>query len=287
MPRCAFLSTDNLEDFFVYDDLVKPFLRRLGWAVEDVSWRNKYIDYNQFELVVVRSTWDYQDDADAFLACLRRIEQSNAVLENAYDLMHWNISKSYLQDLSNKGVQTLPTLWPERFSLTEVEDAFNHFNTEKLIIKPLVSANADHTYLFTKTELGKIATRLEQTFSDRAFMIQAFEKSVKTQGEYSLFYFGNAFSHGICKMPAQDDFRVQEEHGGQLTSLVPTEPMLALAEQTIQALPAPALYARIDMLNTERGLEIIEVELIEPSLYFNMDEDSASRFAQVIHQKYA
>lgn len=287
MPRCAFLSTDNLEDFFVYDDLVKPFLRRLGWAVEDVSWKNKYIDYNQFELVIVRSTWDYQQDPSAFLDCLRKIDASNAILENAYELMQWNISKSYLKDLENKGVPTLPTLWHEHYSSHHVEQAFEHFDADKLVLKPLVSANADDTYLFEKNALCTLEQTFVTTFSDRPFMIQGFESSILKQGEYSLFYFSGVFSHGICKTPAADDFRVQEEHGGQLHSVVPTSAMRSLAEQTLHALPHKALYARIDMLETAKGFAIIEVELIEPSLYFNMDEESASRFAQVIHQKYA
>lgn len=287
MPRCAFLSTDNLEEFFVYDDLVKPFLRRLGWAVEDVSWKNKYVDYNQFEVVIVRSTWDYQDDPGAFLACLDSIDQSTAVLENSFQLMKWNLSKDYLKDLNANGVPILSTLWPQRYVEQDIRAAFSHFDCDKLVIKPLVSANADHTYLFTQQDLPALNHNLKATFENRPFMIQAFEESVQNEGEYSLFYFGGKFSHAICKTPAKGDFRVQEEHGGQLVSVKPNDAMLQLAERTNKALPTPALYARIDMLQTKVGLAIIEVELIEPSLYFNMDEDSASRFAQVIHEKYA
>lgn len=286
MPRCAFLSTDKLEDFFVYDDLVKPFLQRLGWTVEDVSWKNQDVDYNQFALVIVRSTWDYQDDADAFLACLKKIHDSSAVLENAFDLMRWNVSKAYLKDLEKAGVPILPTLWHERYEPDAVARAFDYFASEKLIIKPLVSANADHTYLFSKHELPSLRSTFVEIFSHRAYMLQAFEASILQQGEYSLFYFDGDFSHGICKTPAAGDFRVQEEHGGTLLSITPSAAMLSLAEQTIRALPMPALYARIDMLDTAQGLAIIEVELIEPSLYFNMENASASRFAQLIHQKY-
>jgi hypothetical protein len=287
MPRCAFLSTDNLEDFFVYDDLVKPHLRRLGWTVEDVAWKNKSVDYDQFELVVVRSTWDYQEDAEAFLACLKTIDDSSAALENAFELLSWNLSKQYLRDLEAKGVAILPTLWHERFEQAAVYSAFDYFDCEQLIIKPLISANADHTYLLSKADFPASVQTLTEVFCKRAFMLQAFEKSVQDIGEYSLFYFGGGFSHAICKLPAVGDFRVQEEHGGRLVSLQPTASMLALAAKTIEALPAPALYARIDMLETALGLAIIELELIEPSLYFNMDEGSAARFAQVIHQHYA
>jgi glutathione synthase/RimK-type ligase-like ATP-grasp enzyme len=286
MPRCAFLSTDHLEDFFVYDDMVKPFLLAHGWSVDDLCWRNNDIDYNDYDVVVVRSTWDYQSAPDAFLTCLKRIDESSATLENSLPLMHWNLSKAYLRDLENAGVAILPTLWHDAFDKHQIDAAFEHFNCPVLIIKPLVSANADHTYKFTLQELPKLFPLFENTFASRPFMIQAFEASILEKGEYSLFYFGSVFSHAICKRPALGDFRVQEEHGGQLEAIAPTNDMLVLAEKTIKALPEPSLYARVDMLETTNGLAIIEIELIEPSLYFNMDEGSAKRFADTIAMKF-
>ncbi|MFT5282880.1 MAG: glutathione synthase/RimK-type ligase-like ATP-grasp enzyme [Yoonia sp.] len=120
---------------------------------------------------------------------------------------------------------------------------------------------------------------------NRQIMLQAFEKTILDVGEYSLFYFDGEYSHSINKLPASGDFRVQEEHGGQLQSIEPTDAMRALAQRTLNALPENALYARIDMLDTATGLAIIEVELIEPSLYFNMDEESPKRFAQAIAKR--
>lgn len=286
MPRCAFLSTDHLEDFFVYDDLVKPFLEQRGWCVEDVSWHNNTIDFNTYDLVVVRSTWDYQSDSQAFLACLKRIEASRAILENSFALMHWNLSKIYLRDLESAGVPILPTLWHQTFVQEDIERAFEHFDCPQLIIKPLVSANADHTYRFSRDELVVLMPVLVETFAARPFMIQAFEASILELGEYSLFYFDSHFSHAICKRPKKGDFRVQEEHGGQLASIRPTEDMLSLSDKVIKALPDKSLYARVDMLKTPQGLAIIEIELIEPSLYFNMDLGSAERFAATIARKY-
>jgi glutathione synthase/RimK-type ligase-like ATP-grasp enzyme len=286
MPRCAFLSTDHLEDFFVYDDLVKPFLRDYGWSVDDLCWRNQANNYDDYDVVVVRSTWDYQSAPDAFLACLKRIDDSNAILENSLSLMQWNLSKAYLRDLQNAGVPILPTLWHDAFDKLQIDIAFEHFKSPVLIIKPLVSANADHTYKFTRQDVVTLQPLFADTFASRPFMIQAFEPSIVEKGEYSLFYFDSVFSHAICKRPALGDFRVQEEHGGQLEAIEPTSDMLVLAEKAIKALPEPSLYARVDMLETEKGLAIIEIELIEPSLYFNMDEGSAKRLADTIAMKF-
>ena len=283
MLRCAFLSTDNLEEFFVYDDLVKPYLEKLGWEVEDVSWHDKNCNYNQYDLVVVRSTWDYQAHANEFLATLERIEKSSARLENHFQLLKWNFSKSYLKDLENKGVPILPTIWLNEFDFQLANDAFSYFDTNEIIIKPLVSANADFTYRLTPNQLAENSQVMREQIAGKELMVQSFESSILEIGEHSLFYFNHAYSHCIKKRPGKGDFRVQEEHGGELFSVEPTQDMLNLSEQTLNALPEKALYARVDILQTSKGLAIIEVELIEPSLYFNMDSQSPERFAHAIH----
>ena len=93
--RCAFLSTCDLEDFFVHDQLLFTPLQKYGWAVEEVSWKNTSIDWNEFDVVVIRSTWDYQAAPQAFMQCLEKIEASRAHLENSLALVKWNISKDY------------------------------------------------------------------------------------------------------------------------------------------------------------------------------------------------
>ncbi len=282
MGRCAFLTSDNLEDFFIYDDLVKPHLAKLGWKVDDVSWTNETVDYNTYDAVVVRSTWDYQAHPEQFLATLTRIEKSSAKLENPLALMQWNFTKSYLKELQAKGVDILPTIWLSEFDGKAIKEAFGHFNTQEIIIKPLISANADHTYRLSEEDFLFQQQSLKEAMKGREIMVQAFEKNIIAQGEFSLFYFNDEYSHTINKLPAKGDFRVQEEHGGELVSTEPTPSMLALAQKTLKALPTSALYARIDMLETTTGFAIIEVELIEPSLYFNMDKASPKRFANAL-----
>lgn len=281
MGRCAFLTTKGLEDFFIYDDLVKPHLADLGWQTQDVSWHDKSIDYRQFDMVIVRSTWDYQAHVEDFMHTLAEIDKQTK-LQNSLSLMQYNVSKAYLKTLSDKGVSILPTIWLSAFDIQKIEAAFSFFNTQEIIIKPLVSANADFTYRLTSDQLCAQMQTIKDELSNREIMVQAFEKTIVDLGEYSLFYFNGEYSHAINKRPAQGDFRVQEEHGGHLSVIEPTQAMLTLAQCCAAALPEQPLYARIDMLNTPNGLAIIEVELIEPSLYFNMDEDSSKRFAKAI-----
>ncbi|GAC18957.1 ATP-grasp domain-containing protein [Paraglaciecola arctica] len=278
MKRCAFLSMDSLEDFFSSDTMLFEPLKNVGWLVEEVSWRKTDVDWNVYDVVVIRSTWDYQDDAEGFMACLQRIEASSAQLQNSLNIVRWNISKKYLKELQNQGINIVPTLWFDSFSLPEIQAGFSHFDTPELVIKPLVSANADHAYRLTPENLKQQAQKLDTIFATREFMVQPFLTGIVDEGEYSLFYFAGQYSHSILKQPESGDFRVQEEHGGRLSTIQPCEEMLTTARHSLAALPEDVLYARIDLVRHKNEFVVIEIELIEPSLYFNMDPDSPQRF---------
>jgi glutathione synthase/RimK-type ligase-like ATP-grasp enzyme len=278
MKRCAFLSMDSLEDFFAYDQMLFEPLKAVGWLAEEVSWRKTDVDWNVYDVVVIRTTWDYQDDVEAFMACLQRIEASSAQLQNGLKAVEWNISKRYLSDLQNQGINIVPTLWFNAFVVAELQIGFSHFDTSEIVLKPLVSANADHTYRLTPENLKEQADELKDVFAHREFMMQPFLPEIVNEGEYSLFYFAGHYSHSILKQPGAGDFRVQEEHGGHLKSIQPSEEMLTIARHCLAALPADVLYARIDLVRHKNEFAVMEIELIEPSLYFNMDPESPQRF---------
>ncbi|MGS2719297.1 ATP-grasp domain-containing protein [Paraglaciecola aestuariivivens] len=284
MKRCAFLSMDSLDGYFAYDTMLFEPLKAVGWQAEEVSWHQTNVDWQQFDAVIIRTTWDYQQDAAKFLHCLETIEASGAKLFNSLNIVRWNINKGYLQDLQNQGVSIIPSQWFEVFSLHELSAAFVHFNTTEIVIKPLISANADFTYRLTREQLTQKADELETVFSNREFLVQPFLSSIVKEGEYSLFYFAGQYSHAILKQPKAGDFRVQEEHGGQLKQVPATSEMLTAASQCLAALPEDVLYARIDLVSYARQFVVMEVELIEPSLYFNMDPESPQRFVDAFLQ---
>lgn len=286
MPRVAFLSTDNLEDFFVYDELLIPYFENKGWSVDTVSWRKNDTDWATYETVIVRSTWDYQNAPDAFVICLRRIQDSGTRLENPLELMLWNLQKTYLKDLEQRGVAVIPTQWLAAWDEEQVRAQFAHFNADNLIIKPLLSANADDTFRLDKLALSTQQADLARLFSHRALMVQPFIDEVVGEGEYSLFYFGGILSHAILKQPAQGDFRVQEEHGGRLSVAKPDADAISAAEAALAAMPDSALYARVDLIRYKNTWRVMELELIEPSLYFQLDEQSPARFVDAFLRRY-
>jgi hypothetical protein len=288
MKTCAILSMDSLADFEVYDYLIDAPMQVLGWQTEVVSWRSTEVDWNDYEAVIIRSPWDYQDDMENFLQVLANIESSNARLENSLAVVTWNINKSYLKTLAAQAVTIVPTLWPEQFYADNLSNYFEHFDTDQIVLKPRVSANADNTFWLTKANYQDKIAELSHAFSTRELMVQPFMASICQEGEFSLFYFNGEYSHAILKTPAKGDFRVQEEHGGGLLAVAPEPALMAEADKTMQAirkLHGELLYARIDFVRYQDSFALMEAELIEPSLYFNMDNTSPQRFAKAFVER--
>ncbi len=281
----AFLSTDDLEDYFVWDNLlIQPFSQH-GVHVDVISWHATDIDWSQYDAVIVRSTWDYQEHANAFIDKLIEITKHDTVLINPLSLMQWNISKRYLQILQTQGITIIPSVFFDSVAISDIYAQFAYFDTQEIIIKPLISANSDNTFRLDHTNLIAQAGPLSNIFSTTPCVIQPFLDSVINEGEYSLFYFNGEYSHTIRKVPKSGDFRVQEEHGGELITVIPDERQLSAAAKVLAALPEKSLYARVDLIRNPRAQkddiwQLMEVELIEPSLYFNMDEASPERFVQ-------
>jgi len=255
-----------------------------GWQVSEVSWRNQTVDWNDYEAVVIRTPWDYQDAPEAFLATLKRIDQSKARLLNPLDTVVWNINKTYLQDFEQQGIPIVPTRWMDSYSDAAMHGAYETWGTSEIIIKPQISANADDTYRLSPITLSQQSDALAKLFAQRAHMLQPFVPAVVSEGEFSLFYFSGEYSHAILKTPKQKDFRVQEEHGGQLQLIDPEPSLRQAGAAVIRALPEELLYARVDLLRHGTEFLLIELEAIEPSLYFNMDNQAAARFAKAFSQ---
>ena len=282
--RCAFLTMDSLQNYHNYDALLEQPLAQRGWETQLVSWRDKNTDWNQFDVVLIRSTWDYQSDPALFIKVLQRIQRSSAQLENALALVQWNVNKSYLKDVQAAGFTIVPTLWPDTLEAGRLDDYFAQLQCSEIVLKPLISANADNTFRLSAEQAQQRYPELRDAFCGRPLMLQPFMPAIIREGEFSLFFFGGEYSHTVLKKPAAGDFRVQEEHGGILKKVEPEPELLTLATTLNQWLHPAPLYSRLDFVRSQNGFAIMEIELIEPSLYFNLDADSPERFARAFEQ---
>ena len=145
--RCAYLTMQDATGFVVHDHLTYAPLEKLGWSVSEIPWNDPGVDWNQFDAVVIRSPWDYQKTPDEFLQVLAMIDASRARLLNPLEICRWNMDKTYLRELAEGGIPTIPTLWRERLHRLELPTLFAHLSTERMVVKPTVGANADDTFV--------------------------------------------------------------------------------------------------------------------------------------------
>ena len=283
--KCALLTINDLSNFQSYDDLIVKPLRGLGWECEFIPWDSTSINWDDFDAVIIRSTWDYQQKEKLCFKTLQSIEASSATLYNSLDIVKWNIHKRYLLELEKENISIIPTRLYDSFYFEIVSDLFSFFNENKLVIKPCVSANADDTFILEQSKMENLKSVLEGTFSRKDFLVQPFIKNVKSEGEYSLIYFGGRLSHVLLKTPKDGDFRVQEEHGGILKTInKPESSLIDFGNKVMGTIPYQCLYSRVDVVRGSDNYLLMEVELIEPSLYFNMDSKSPQMFAEVFNK---
>lgn len=278
----AFLTLQNPQGFFIYDELTIPFFQDRGVQVQVLPWNHINIDWNNFDLVIIRSTWDYQQYISAFLRTLHQIEKKT-LLANSLSIVKWNYAKTYLKELESAGFPIIPTAWLDQCPMqADFCRYFLQWQTQSIVIKPLVSANADHTFVISDN-YDSFTKLWMQFFEGMVALFQPFVPTIETDGEVSLIFLGEKYSHAVRKVPKTGDYRVQEEHGGGIQPHVPSSSLIALSQHLhhhLQSKFGRLLYARYDFVNYQGMPHIIEVELIEPSLYFPYHEHACLNFVE-------
>lgn len=286
--RCVFLTMDDTAGWSIDAELGIPPLNALGWTVETLPWRSGNADWDQLDAVYIGTPWDYPDDPDGFLAALAAIDRSCSVLVNPLSLVRWNLSKTYLRDLEEKGAAIVPSIWRDSLDAGMLDDLFAACNSEQVIIKPVVSTNAADTFLLGPDIDKQTREQLLRTFRQRPFVVQPFIRAILSEGEYSLFYLGGEYSHAIQKVPKATDFRVQEEHGGSIESVQPEPRLIQTADSVLAKVDPAPVYARCDFVRDDDGrFLVMELEIIEPSLYLRMNADAPLRFAKAFDRYVA
>ena len=147
MKRCALLTCPELTGTILDEDHLEKALENRGWTYSWFDWQDDTLDWNQWDCAIVRTTWDYIEDLSGFLAQLKKIDKSTCRLFNDFETIQWNSDKRYLQDLSDKGVSTIPTMWLESPSFDEISQKIRDLGTEKAVIKPQCGAGAKNTFV--------------------------------------------------------------------------------------------------------------------------------------------
>jgi glutathione synthase/RimK-type ligase-like ATP-grasp enzyme len=252
-------------------------LMSAGAEVDPIAW-TQVADVSGYDLVMPLVAWGYHLDYPRWLALLNRAEAERWAMVNPPALLRWNSDKAYLAELAERGVSTVPTLAVEACCDADLEEARRRFGSEWLVIKPPVSASAAGTHRLGPSE------DLPGDSVRQPMIIQPLVEEIGRTGEFSLMLFDGEYSHAVVKRPKEGDFRVQEYHGGvTLPCKAPPAGAIRLAQAALAAAPAKATYARVDIVPDDEGtLMIMELELIEPSLFLDHAPDGGAAFTRSI-----
>ena len=294
MTSIALATAADLPDLVDDDASFVTALRDRGVTATPVVWSDGSVEWDDFDAVVVRSIWDYYRRPDEFAAWVDRVDAASPAVLNDPATLRWNRHKFYLRDLEDRGIATLPTEYVQRGTEATLSDVFDRRGWDELVVKPAVSAGA-----FETRRIGREDAEDEQPWfgglvGDRDVLVQEFADGI-TAGEWSLVFFGGSYSHAAVKRPEAGDFRVQEDHGGSVAAETPSESLRKRASEVVDAVTAERggdvpLYARVDGIERDRGcggtdgveFRLLEVELIEPELFFRVDPDAGERLADAL-----
>lgn len=265
-------------DTFQYDDiLLNKSFKEHNLIYDEVIWDDKSVCWTDYDVVLIRSTWDYHEGKlNQFLNTLEAIEKSGVALYNSYKTIKWNCQKTYLNDLSKRDVSVIDTIYTTRDELPNLETELISKGWTECILKPVISANAYKTFkAASPSEAQKIYN--ESYDIKEMVMIQPFANEIK-EGEWSFIFFNGEYSHAVLKKPAEGDFKVQIfiDPKDKPTDLMikDAENILKNVEDCINEVP---LYTRIDTIKRNNKLFVMEIELIEPYLFLQTSDTAAEK----------
>jgi len=285
LPGFITWEIPNLDELFEEDNLLIQGFQAQGIQAFPVVWSDPHIDWNQFDLALIRSTWDYLDASELFLNTLAKIESSSCRLFNPFPAVRWNMDKHYLFDLQKQGVPIIPTYLMSDLELDGLHEVFVEKEWHSVVLKPTVGLAGSNTYRIPLDDLEKTLTNLRASQPLSEYLIQPFIENIITEGEWSFVYFNRELSHVLLKKPAPNDYRVQGIYGGTIQSAQPQPRDLGQAEAVLDKLSLDILYARLDFVRVDGEMSVMEVELIEPIFSFNLVPESIVRLVNATQIK--
>lgn len=277
----AWVTTRGARGLDEDEPLALDALARAGVAVDVVDWDDPEVDWSAFDRVVLRSAWDYAERLPEFLDWLARVD-STTDLVNPLPAVRWSLDKQYLRELAAAGVPITPTAFVAPGTEPELPPG-------KFVVKPAVGAGSRGASSYGPAQHSAAADHVSRLHAGgQTVLVQPFVSSVATEGEWPLVFLGGEYSHAASK-------RVALPEAGSVDELFAAESNASHAATAEQIRVATAAldvvaeqfgrlaYSRVDLVRADDGTsQILEVELVEPSLFLSYDPEAATRLAAAL-----
>ena len=278
--RIALATAEHLPHCSEDDQVLIIALRADGYTVEPVIW-DQPAQWDRYDAVVIRSVWDYHLKYERFLTWLDALDRAQIQVINATDVIRWNADKHYMLELEQRGVRITPTRAVTKRDDVKLADVLQDAGWEHAVIKPTVSSTGYETWFASTPVTHEQEKRFEEQRRQMDVLVQKFAEGVRG-GEMSFVFLAGVYSHAVIKRAAGDEFRVHVEHGGTVELYVPRPHEVEWAESVMQAVTEPWTYARVDAVQSDHGLMVMEVELLDPELFFKYEPASAQLLVSAI-----
>jgi len=277
----VFATCDHQPLITADDQLLADALEARGVRVTPIPWTE--LDPHALldaPPILLRSTWDYHRIPTLFRSWLYALEDSGRQVFNPPSVARGNVDKVYLKELETAGIAIPRTRWVDGIDAASIERALVEESWTRAVLKPRIAATAYGTFLVERgTALAD--DQLAPARSSGA-MLQEVIPEVLERGETSLVFLAGVFSHAVVKRAKSGDFRVQKDFGGTVEVTTPAADLLAFGREVMRHVPSTCIYARVDAVDASRGPLLMELELIEPELYFLIVPEAAHHFAELI-----
>ena len=285
--RLGFVTSRGLQQLSDDDRLVVADLRHHGVMVESAVWDSPLVDWSVYDALILRSPWDYHERPEEFTSWLALVERLGVPTWNPPSLVRWNMDKQYLCDLEERGVPIVPTTVVERGSGVRLTEVIAATGWSEVVFKPAIGASGFHTTRVRASDAALHAQTFDELVSRRDVLVQPFVREILREGEWSMVFIGGSFSHAVRNRSREGDYRVQSDFGGSTVAEAPRGVLVAQAEDVIRNIPGEWLYARVDACEVDGQLLLMELELVEPSLFLGFHPSAPRRFSAAIRQRVA
>jgi len=264
------------------DQLLRTAIASQGVASMATVWDDPLVPWEDVAAVVVRSTWDYHHRPIEFLDWIARLANIGVPIFNPPATLRWNHDKRYLLQLAEAGTDIVPTAWILPDEPRTLADVLAERGWDRAVVKPAISASAHETFLVDGVAGAEHEASCRRLLAHGAVLVQPFLEEVARQGEWSLCFLADAFSHAVRKRPRPGDFRSQAEFGGEYRVMDPPDQAVVAARRLLETSGQEWLYARVDGVMVDSRFSLMELELIEPAVFLDLVPEAAGRFARAI-----